>query len=107
MATKSMALELAEYNIRVNAIAPGIVNTRLFESRWFDTGEAEKEKQKAQQAGIVPLRRIADPEDMVGALIYLASDGASYTTGETILIDGGMLLKQAREVLEDGIDKED
>ena len=101
MATKSMALELAEHNIRVNAIAPGIVNTRLFESRWFNASEAEKEKQKAQQAGVVPLRRIAAPEDMVGALIYLASDSASYTTGETILIDGGMLLKQAREILED------
>ena len=97
MVTKSMALELAQYNIRVNAIAPGIVTTRIFNSRWFDVTEEEAKAQKAELAKVVPLQHIADPDEMAGAMIYLASDASSYTTGETILIDGGMLLRQARE----------
>ena len=92
MATKSMALELAPYNIRVNAIAPGGVATRLFDSHWFDVPEEEMKKQKAAFAKALPLQRVGDPDDMVGAIIYLASDASSYVTGETILVDGGAML---------------
>ena len=92
MATKSMALELAPYNIRVNAIAPGAVSTRILNSHWFNLPDEEAEAQKTEMAKAVPLQRIADSEEMVGAMIYLASDASSYTTGETILVDGGMTL---------------
>jgi len=90
--TKSMALELAQYNIRVNAVAPGAVATRLLESHWFNLPEEEAKEQRAKLAKSIPLQRIADPDEIVGVMIYLASDASSYTTGETILVDGGMLM---------------
>lgn len=92
MATKSMALELAQHNIRVNCIAPGPVSTRILDSHWFHLPEEEARAQKAHLADLLPLQHIAEPDEMVGAMIYLASDASSFTTGETILMDGGMLL---------------
>lgn len=89
MATKSMALELAPFNIRVNAIAPGPVSTKMLDSHWFHLPEEQAKTEKAQMAQYVPLGRIGEPDEMVGAVIYLASDASSYTTGETILMDGG------------------
>ncbi|MDD5722264.1 MAG: glucose 1-dehydrogenase [Syntrophales bacterium] len=89
MATKSMALELAPFNIRVNAIAPGPVTTKMLDSHWFHLPEEQAKAEKAEMAKHVPLGRIGEPDEMVGAIIYLASDASSYTTGETILIDGG------------------
>ena len=95
MMTKSMAFELAAFNIRVNGIAPGSVSTRILDSHWFHLPEDEAKTQKAEVAKMVPLQYIAEPEEMVGAMIYLASDASSYTTGETIIVDGGMLLSSA------------
>jgi len=87
MTTKVMALELAKYNIRVNAIAPGNVSTRLGDSRW-EVALSYKEEMLRR----IPMTRRADPDEMVGTMIYLASDASSYMTGETILVDGGALL---------------
>jgi NAD(P)-dependent dehydrogenase (short-subunit alcohol dehydrogenase family) len=87
MTTKVMALELAKYNIRVNAIAPGKVSTRLGDSRW-DVAPGHREEMLKR----TPMARIAEPDEMVGTMIYLASDASGYTTGETILVDGGILL---------------
>ncbi len=87
MVTKVMALELAQYNIRVNAIAPGNVHTRLGDSRFLAMPEYEGEMIKR-----TPLGRIADPDDMVGAMIYLASDASSFVTGECIIVAGGIFL---------------
>jgi NAD(P)-dependent dehydrogenase (short-subunit alcohol dehydrogenase family) len=87
MATKVMALELAKYNIKVNAIAPGNVSTRLGDSRW-DVAPGYREEMLKR----IPMARIAEPAEMVGTMIYLASDASSYTTGETILVDGGIIL---------------
>jgi len=92
MATKSMAVELAQYNIRVNVICPGPVNTRILNSHWFHLPEEEAKRQKAELAKTLPLGRIAEPEDLAGAMVYLASDASPYTTGAEILIDGGMIL---------------
>ena len=97
MLTKSMALELAEYNIRVNAVAPGTVDTRMINLRWAQLPEKEAKTQKAESVKNIPLKRMAEPEEIVGAAIYLASDASSYTLGETIIIDGGMLLRQVRD----------
>ena len=87
MATKVMALDWAKYNIRVNTIAPGNVHTRLGDSRFLAIPEYEKEMIER-----TPLGRIANPDEMVGAIIYLASDASSFVTGECIVVDGGIRL---------------
>jgi len=87
MVTKVMALELAEHNIRVNAIAPGPIHTRLLDSHWVVAPEDKEEVIKR-----VALKRIAEPEEIAGAMIYLASDASSYVTGQTFIVDGGFLL---------------
>ncbi len=86
MATKIMAEEWAKYNIRVNAIAPGHIHTRLGDSIFEAIPEYKKEFLDR-----VPMRRIGDPDEIVGAMIYLASDASSYVTGTTIVVDGGTL----------------
>jgi NAD(P)-dependent dehydrogenase (short-subunit alcohol dehydrogenase family) len=86
MATKIMAQEWAKYNIRVNAIAPGHMHTRLGDSIFEVVPEY---KEKFLQS--VPMGRIGNPNEIVGAMIYLASDASSYVTGATIIVDGGML----------------
>lgn len=85
-ATKIMAEEWAKYNIRVNAIAPGHIHTRLGDSIFQAMPEYKKVFLER-----VPTRRIGEPEEIVGAMIYLASDAASYVTGTTVVIDGGTL----------------
>jgi NAD(P)-dependent dehydrogenase (short-subunit alcohol dehydrogenase family) len=92
MVTKSMALELAPYNIRVNAVVSGPVNTRILDALWSHLPEDEAKNQKAEMAKKVPLRHIAEPEEIVGSMIYLASDASSYTTGAALVVDGGVLL---------------
>jgi NAD(P)-dependent dehydrogenase (short-subunit alcohol dehydrogenase family) len=87
MVSKVMALELAQYNIRVNTIAPGNVHTRLGDSRFLAMPEYEGEMIRR-----TPLGRIGDPDDMIGAMIYLASDASSFVTGECISISGGIFL---------------
>ncbi len=87
MATKSMARELAQYNIRVNAVAPGLIHTRMLDSHWVVAPEDKPEILKK-----VPLGRIAEPNEIVGAMIYLASDASSYVTGQTYVVDGGYLV---------------
>ncbi len=83
MATRTMAQQWAQYNIRVNAIAPGLTKTRFSEALWGN--------QDILQGALLgtPLRRIAEPEEMVGAVIFLASDASSYVTGQVLPIDGG------------------
>jgi len=87
MATRIMAQEWAQYNIRVNAIAPGHVHTRLGDSIFAAVPGYEEEFLQR-----VPMGRIGEPEEIVGAMIYLASDASSFVTGETIVVDGGTLL---------------
>jgi NAD(P)-dependent dehydrogenase (short-subunit alcohol dehydrogenase family) len=85
MATKVMARELAEFKIRVNAMAPGFVHTKL-----LDSGLAIRPGLEEQARARIPLDRIGDPEDMVGTLLYLASNASAYVTGHTVIVDGGM-----------------
>ncbi len=82
--TKTMATDLAKYNIRVNAIAPGYIATEGM-LRLFGVHQ-EGAKQ-------IPLARLGHPEDIVGGVIYLASDASLYVTGQTIVIDGGLTIK--------------
>jgi len=90
MLTKSFAAELAEYNIRVNAIAPGAVETKMLNNMWTHLPEEEQESVVSDLVERQPLGHIADPDDMVGAMIYMASDASSFLTGQTLLIDGGV-----------------
>jgi NAD(P)-dependent dehydrogenase (short-subunit alcohol dehydrogenase family) len=82
--TKAAALELAQSNIRVNAIAPGPVRTRLL-TRMLD-GKLSLE----QVAALVPMGRVSEPPEIAEALLWLASDAASYVTGHTLIVDGGL-----------------
>lgn len=81
--TQAMALELAEYNIRVNGIAPGPIATE----RW----SVHDPQQMQAVIERVPLRRFGTPLDVAGLVAFLASTDASYITGETIAVDGGVL----------------
>lgn len=83
MLTRILAVELAQYNIRVNAVAPSMVKTKFSQPLWSDP-----ETLKEIEAGI-PLGRMAEPSDIVGSVLFLASDASSYITGHTIVVDGG------------------
>lgn len=83
--TKQMALELAEYGIRVNAVAPGITDTNM-------THERIKENYEKYTAGLL-IKRIGRPEDIANAIVFLASEYADYITGEIIHVNGGMRLQ--------------
>lgn len=86
MLTKSAALELAEHGIRVNAIAPGSIDTPMQQARKNEPGRAE------QQMARIPLNRLGQAEDIAHGVSYLVSTGASYVTGTIMPIDGGFLL---------------
>ena len=81
--TKVLAIEWAKYNIHVNAIAPTFIETPLTK-RMF-----EKEGFREYVLGNIPLGRVGKPQDMVGGVIYLASDASDLVTGHILLIDGG------------------
>jgi NAD(P)-dependent dehydrogenase (short-subunit alcohol dehydrogenase family) len=83
MFTQQLALELANDNIRVNALAPGVVKTDFNIDLWKDPEVAR------QIADSIPLGRLAEPEDIVGSILFLASDDSNYITGAVINIDGG------------------
>jgi NAD(P)-dependent dehydrogenase (short-subunit alcohol dehydrogenase family) len=85
MLTQILAVELARYNIRVNAIGPSLVRTKFSEPMW-----ANPDGLKALEATI-PLGRIGEPEDIMSVALFLASDASSYVTGQTMYVDGGTL----------------
>jgi NAD(P)-dependent dehydrogenase (short-subunit alcohol dehydrogenase family) len=86
MLTKSMAKEWGQYNIRVNAVAPGTVKTRFTQVIWKDPVKAE------QLARNNALGKIGEPEDIAKVTLFLASDASSYMTGSIVLADGGELI---------------
>ena len=82
--TKSVARELASRNIRVNAVAPGFIDT--------DMTAALPEAAKAKMQELIPLARLGTAEDVANAVAFLASDQASYVTGEVLRVNGGMYM---------------
>jgi dehydrogenase/reductase SDR family protein 4 len=89
MLTQVLAKEWGQYKIRVNAIAPGVVKTRLSEALWKDPAK-EKEAARSKALGYIGV-----PEDVAGAVLFLASDASSYVTGEVIIVDGGEIVGPA------------
>ena len=83
MASKVMAQQWAQYNIRVNTVAPGLTKTQFSQALWSNPDILQA------AMGRTPMQRIAEPEEIVGAIIYLASDASSYVTGQVLAIDGG------------------
>ena len=86
MMTQSYALELGPQGVRVNAIAPGLVQTVLSEYYWKDPSRLE------QLMSHQPIRHLGQPPEIADVALLLASDASSYLTGQTIVVDGGRLL---------------
>ena len=84
--TKGLAKELAPYGVRVNAVSPGVIQTHFHEQ--FSTPEAMQAYAKA-----IPLGRVGTPQEVAGVICFLASDAASFLVGETVEINGGMLME--------------
>jgi NAD(P)-dependent dehydrogenase (short-subunit alcohol dehydrogenase family) len=78
--TRAMAVDLAPYGVRVNAVIPGSIDARGMDPA-----------QKAERGKAIPMGRMGEPEDMTGAAVFLASDDAAYVTGQMVAVDGGIL----------------
>jgi glucose 1-dehydrogenase len=88
MLTKSLALELAEYNINVTAVSPGAILTDM------NRESLTQPDVVATLLKTIPLNRVGEIEDCVGAVVFLASRDAGYVTGTTLYVDGGLLLRK-------------
>jgi glucose 1-dehydrogenase len=86
MLMKTMAQELAPHRIRVNALSPGAIKTRINEDVWKD------DAQRKELLKLIPYQRLGEPEDVADAAVWLASDESDYVQGHTLYADGGMLL---------------
>ena len=91
MLTEVLAVELAQDNIQVNAIAPGFVKTKFSSALWSSEDIA---KQITKE---IPQKRMAEPEEIVGIAMYLASNASSFTTGSVFTIDGGQMVGNLME----------
>jgi 3-oxoacyl-[acyl-carrier protein] reductase len=94
--TETLSVELGPHNIRVNALAPGVIETQL-------TAELYKKRPelKEQRLKNVPLRRLGTPEDVANVALFLASDASNYISGETIAIKGAMATFVTPELIEE------
>lgn len=81
--TRTLAQAFARQNVRVNLVAPGLIETKMTEITWAD------DARRAATESSIPLRRIGQPEEVASAILYLASPLASYITGTSLIIDGG------------------
>src|SRR5437868_8190948 len=86
MMTQSYALELGPKGVRVNAIAPGLIQTALSEYYWKD------EERWGQMMKAQPIKHLGKPHEIAEIAVLLASEGSSYLTGQTIVVDGGRIL---------------
>src|SRR3954471_3338063 len=83
---RNLAAEWGPKNVRVNAIAPGLVKTEFARALWED------EKRAAERIAATPLRRLGEPRDIGGIAVFLASDAAAFVTGQVIVADGGVTI---------------
>jgi 3-oxoacyl-[acyl-carrier protein] reductase len=87
--TRAMALDLAPYGVRVNAVVPGLIRT-------YDISE----EAAAERGKVVPMGRLGSPEDLAGPTVFLASEDARYITGACLVVDGGVLVQQRSPAVE-------
>jgi dehydrogenase/reductase SDR family member 4 len=83
---RNLAAEWGPKNVRVNAIAPGLIVTEFARALWEDP------KRRAEREALTPLRRLGDPADISGIAVFLASPAANFITGQTIVADGGVTI---------------
>jgi NAD(P)-dependent dehydrogenase (short-subunit alcohol dehydrogenase family) len=83
---RNLAAEWGPKNVRVNAIAPGLVKTEFARALWED------EKRRSEREQATPLRRLGEPRDIGGIAVFLASDAAAFITGQVIVADGGVTI---------------
>jgi len=86
MLVKNLAAEWGPKNVRVNAIAPGLIRTDFARALWED------DKRRQEREAATPLRRIGEPRDIGAIAVFLASDAAAFITGQTIVADGGVTI---------------
>jgi NAD(P)-dependent dehydrogenase (short-subunit alcohol dehydrogenase family) len=91
--TRSMALDFGPHGIRVNCVAPGFIRTRLVQES-IDRAEDRAAAERTMTGGVA-LGRIGDPEEVASVVCFLASDQASYVTGASLLVDGGLTARRA------------
>jgi glucose 1-dehydrogenase len=99
--TKTVALQLAEKGIRVNAIAPGLIATDIINKELLEKKGKRKEKEKE-----IPFHRIGEVEEIAKIALFLASDDASYITGNMIYVDGGLSLSRSNYFLESKLEQD-
>ncbi len=83
---RNLAVEYGPHNIRVNAIAPGLIKTDMARALWED------DERRARREATTPLRRLGEPDDIAGAAVLLASQAGAFLTGQTIIVDGGIVI---------------
>ncbi|UQZ47765.1 dihydroanticapsin 7-dehydrogenase [Bacillus halotolerans] len=87
--TRSMAVDYAKYQIRVNCVCPGIIDTPLNEKSFMENNEGTLEEIKKEKAKVNPMLKLGKPEEIANVMLFLASDLSSYMTGSAITADGG------------------
>jgi len=90
MITMCFAAELAQYNIQVNTILPGPFDTKMMQSHWFHMTPEEAKKAREVTEAFLPMKRMGDPDEIVGAAMYFASDASNYTSGSELVVDGSL-----------------
>jgi NAD(P)-dependent dehydrogenase (short-subunit alcohol dehydrogenase family) len=83
---RNLAVELGPHNVRINCVSPGIVKTEFARALWQNPKIA-----KAAESA-TPMRRLGEPDDVAGAIVFLSSPAARYITGQNIIIDGGTMI---------------
>jgi NAD(P)-dependent dehydrogenase (short-subunit alcohol dehydrogenase family) len=106
MFTKYLAVEEGPYGIRVNAIAPGTVKTRLMDTAW-QISSAVGGDTVEQTAQATPLRRVGETEDIVGAALYLASPASDFTSGAVLVVDGAYTIGAGLPHMQGALEKLD
>jgi NAD(P)-dependent dehydrogenase (short-subunit alcohol dehydrogenase family) len=83
---RNLAVEFSQYNIRANCIAPGLIKTDFARALWENPSISRRQSEN------LPMRRLGEPDDIAGAAVFLSSQAARYMTGQSIVVDGGMVI---------------